>query len=269
MKNTKIVRAINYVLRFFKESYRTLIWKQTVDYKKIKELKNKHKDKPCVIIGNGPSLNKMDLNEFKNYITIACNSFYLKHNDLDFVPNYFTVEDPLPAEDNQNEISSLANTTKIIPSDLKKFIKRDENTIYANFLRSYMRPNNTKFPLFSEKFDEKSYWGGTVLFFNLQLAHYLGCNPIYLVGVDLTYTIPDSIIKSGNVLTSTEDDPNHFNKDYFGKGKRWHLPEVDRMQQAFSKAYHALKASKVDLYNATVGGNLQEIPRKEIEGNLY
>jgi len=265
MKQTLLYRATNYALRFIKEKYRTLTWKQTDDYTKIQTLKEKHKGKPCIVIGNGPSLNKMDLNKFKDYITIASNSFYLKHPDLNFTPNYFTVEDPLPAEDNQKEISALKNTIKIIPSDLKKFITRDDNTIYMNFLRSYMRPNNPNFPLFSEEFDEKSYWGGTVLFFNLQLAHYLGCNPIYLVGVDLTYTIPDSIIRNGNVLTSTEDDPNHFNKDYFGKGKRWHLPEVDRMQIAFTKAYQVLKKCNVNLYNATIGGNLKEIPRKNLD----
>lgn len=265
MKHTTLYRGANYALRFINEKYRTFIWKNTIDYKKTQALRQKHKGKPCIVIGNGPSLNKMDLNKYKDYITIATNSFYLKHPELNFIPDYYTVEDPLPAEDNQKEISALKDTIKIIPADLKKFISRDDNTIYMNFLRSYMRPSNSKFPLFSKEFDEKSYYGGTVLYFNLQLAHFLGCNPIYLIGVDLTYTIPEGTILKGNVLTSTEDDPNHFNKDYFGKGKRWHLPAVDRMQIAFTKAYNELKKNNVKLFNATVGGNLQGIPRKKIE----
>ena len=165
MKQTLLYRATNYALRFIKEKYRTLTWKQTDDYTKIQTLKEKHKGKPCIVIGNGPSLNKMDLNKFKDYITIASNSFYLKHPGLNFTPNYFTVEDPLPAEDNQKEISALKNTIKIIPSDLKKFITRDDNTIYMNFLRSYMRPNNPNFH-YSLKNLTKNHIGEGLFYFS-------------------------------------------------------------------------------------------------------
>ena len=44
-----------------------------------------------------------------------------------------------------------------------------------------------KFPLYSHDFLNESFWGGTVMYLNIQLAEYLGCNPIYLVGVDLSY----------------------------------------------------------------------------------
>ena len=93
-----------------------------------------------------------------------------------------------------------------------------------------------KFPLYSHDFLNESFWGGTVMYLNIQLAEYLGCNPIYLVGVDLSYQVSNSAIRNGAVLTSTEDDENHFDPRYFGKGKRWHLPETDRMQHAFDTA---------------------------------
>lgn len=263
---TLLFRASRYVVRYVFEVFRTALWSEknpiyAKDIKKLRALRNKHKDKPCFIIGNGPSLNEMDLNLMSGAVTIACNSFYLKHIELTFVPTYYTVEDPLPAEDNRNEISGLKGTTKIIPWDLKHLIKRDENTIYCNFLRSYMRPGNPDFPCFSFDFLNRVYWGGTVTYFNIQLAAYLGCSPIYLLGVDLSYSLPSSLLHSGAVLTSTEDDPNHFDPNYFGKGKRWHLPEVERMQKSFEKAYLKLNARGVSLLNAGVGGNLKVIPR--------
>jgi hypothetical protein len=100
------------------------------------------------------------------------------------------------------------------------------------------------------------------MYFNLQLAAHLGCNPIYLIGVDLSYKIPADITKNGAVLLSNSDDENHFDPRYFGKGKRWHLPETDRMQKCFTKAFFELKERGFELYNAGIESNLKVIPKK-------
>lgn len=262
-------RAVRYFLRKLSEKHISKKWHSNHEFfknnkSKLLSLKDKHKNQPCVLIGGGPSINKMNLNEFKDMVTIACNGFYLKHAELDYIPTYYTVEDPLPARDNQKELGALQGTTKIIPYDLRKIIQPDENTIYINFLRSYMRPSNARFPLFSSDFVNKSYWGGTVMYMNIQLAHYLGCNPIYLIGVDLSYNVPKSVLKNGAVLTSTEDDENHFDPRYFGKGKKWHLPETERMQQSFTKAYDELQKEGVELINAGVDSKLKVVPRKKL-----
>ena len=76
--------------------------------------------------------------------------------------------------------------------------------------------------------------------------------------------MPDSVIQKGAVLMSTEDDANHFDPKYFGAGKRWHLPETERMQLAFDAALAELKNVDIELFNSTVGGNLQNVPRKEL-----
>ena len=262
-------RALRYFVRKFKEKRVDKLWysddgffKQNLE--KLRKLKDKHKNEPCVIIGGGPSINKMPLNDYKNMVTIACNAFYLKLDELDYMPTYYTVEDPLPAMDNKKEIMALKGTTKIIPYDLKDIIEPDEDTIYINFKRSYMRPSNPNFPLFTNDFEKEVYWGGTVLYMNIQLAKYLGCNPIYLIGVDLSYKVPKSVKKYGAVLTSTEDDENHFDPRYFGKGKRWHLPETERMQRAFTKAYYELKKEGIELINAGVDSNLKVVPKGKI-----
>ncbi len=270
IKGTMPYRAVRYFLRKLRELSIDSKWdSEDVFFKqnrqKLLSLKDKHKGKPCVIIGGGPSINKMPLNDYKYMVTIACNGFYLKHEELDYIPTYYTVEDPLPANDNKNEIMALKGTTKIIPYDLKDVIEPDENTVYINFKRSYMRPSNANFPLFSSDFEDKSYWGGTVMYMNIQLAHYLGCNPIYIIGVDLSYNVPKTVKQNGAVLESTEDDENHFDPRYFGKGKKWHLPETERMQQAFTKAYEELKKEGIELINAGVDSKLLVVPRGEIK----
>ena len=266
MKSTLIYRGIRYYIRKVKEfvvtCFFSVFYKE--DYDKLLSLKNKHKGEPCILIGGGPSLNKMNLESFKDYVTIANNGFFFFFFFLSWSPTYYTVEDPLPAEDNKFEINNLKNTTKIIPYDLKKYIKKDQNTIYTNFRRSYLRPTRKNFPKFSYDFNDMSYWGGTVMYFNIQLAAYLGCNPIYLVGVDLSYSVPESVIKNGAVLKSTEEDTNHFDPRYFGKGKRWHLPEVARMQHCFTKAYKELDKKGIKLINAGVDSKLKIIPKESI-----
>lgn len=269
IKGTLIYRGIRYFLRRVKENRVSNLWNSNNPFfkenkEKLLSLKDKHKGEPAVLFGGGPSINKMNLEDYKDMVTIACNGFYLKHEDISYIPNYYTVEDPLPANDNKEEITSLKNTTKIIPYDLKDVITPDENTVYINFKRSYMRPGNENFPLFSNNFENESYWGGTVMYMNIQLAKYLGCNPIYLIGVDLSYKVPNSVKKHGAVLTSTEDDENHFDPRYFGKGKKWHLPETERMQQAFTKAYYELKKEGVELINAGVDSKLKVIPKSKV-----
>lgn len=267
IKGTFFYRGLRYAYRIIKEKRRSSNWKSEPykgNYEKLLALKGKHEGQPAVLIGGGPSINKMDLNQFKDMVTIACNGFYLKHDAIDFIPTYYTVEDPLPAEDNSKEISALKGTTKIVPWDLKHFVKPDNETVYINFLRSYMRPSNSDFPLFSNDFENKSYWGGTVMYLNIQLAKFLGCNPIYIIGVDLTYNIPESVEKTGAILTSTEDDENHFDPRYFGVGKKWHVPETARMQKSFTKAFKELKKEKIDLINAGVNSKLQEIPKTRL-----
>lgn len=267
---TYTYRIPRYFLRKTKEAVRSYLWKKNIgsEYKKNKfalsKLKDKHKGQPCILIGGGPSINKMDLNSFSKYITIACNGFYLKHEDISYTPTYYTVEDPLPAEDNRQQINDIMGSTRIIPYDLKKTIDAPDDTIYVNFRRSAINSKSTKFPLYSHDFLNESFWGGTVMYFNIQFAEYLGCNPIYLVGVDLSYKVSNSAIRNGAVLTSTEDDENHFDPRYFGKGKRWHLPETDRMQHAFDTANKELAKRGIDLINAGVDSMLENIPKQKL-----
>lgn len=262
---------IRYRLGFFKkkilEFSHNIEWKLMlsneirVSKKRLKDLRMKNAGKRCFVVGNGPSLNKMDLDLMKDEVVIVSNSFYLKFDDLGFTPTYLTVEDRLVAEDNQSEFSQLKGITKVFPYDLSSILKHDDNTIYTNLKRAEVHHTSPEFPPFSLDCTDKMYWGGTVAYMSIQLAAHLGFTEIYLIGIDLTYSIPKDTIQKGSVLTSQSDDPNHFDSRYFGAGKRWHLPEVERMQVSFDKASTELEKKGIKIFNATVGGNLKNIER--------
>ena len=88
-----------------------------------------------------------------------------------------------------------------------------------------------------------------------------------MIGFDHNYIIPESAKvynkrSSGFDIISTEDDPNHFDKSYFGKGYRWHDPNVERMEVGFKKAKEHIEANGRKVFNATAGGNLHVFERK-------
>lgn len=228
---------------------------------KLMSLKNKYAGRRAIIIGNGPSLNKIDLDLLKDEITIASNCIFLKFDDTKFRPTFYTVEDRLVAEDRASSIMKLDGMIKIIPYDLKKFIKSDSNSIYINFVRHYKN-----FPRFTSNFESIVYWGGTVSYLNMQLAYYIGISEIYLIGFDHDYKKPSHLDEQqGTVITSHSKDKNHFNENYFGPGFRWHDPMVNRMEQSYivSKKFFDLNDTKI--YNATVGGALEVFPRIEFD----
>jgi len=221
---------------------------------KLAELNGKFAGRRCFVMGNGPSLLKCDLTLLKNEVTIGSNAQYLSWETMGFIPTFLTVEDRLVAEDRASDLCALQEPTKIFPKYLLYCLRSSVNTIFINFAVDYQ-----PFPQFSSDFEEIVYWGGTVSMLNLQLAYYLGCSEIYLIGFDHHYKVPDRI--ENHVITSSGDDVNHIHPNYFGKGFRWHDPNLPRMEQAYSEARRFLDAREIVIRNATVGGNLDVFDR--------
>ena len=67
------------------------------------------------------------------------------------------------------------------------------------------------------------------------------------------------------VLTSLGNDANHFHPDYFGKGYRWHKPRMEPLAACYRKALEVYQAHDRELFNATAGGALTELPRVDFE----
>ena len=226
-----------------------------LDKKKINSLKKTKKNyDECFIIGGGPSIKNQNLNILEDKFSIVHNAFYLLKDTYTFKPSLYVIEDPLPAEDNSTELNKIKDIDIIIPLKLKKYIKNRENVTYINFDYTYIdsrettKDNNLEFK-FSDDLSRKGFWGGTVVYFSLQIAYFLGFKKIYLFGVDLSYKIPESAKINGSIITSTDSDDNHLHKDWFGKGKRWHFPRQDRMQVAIESAVDFLSKKGVKVYN--------------------
>lgn len=224
---------------------------------KMEDFKDIHKGEPCWIVGNGPSLNTMDLSVLQGRVTIGMNCIYLGFEHFGFVPTYYTVEDNFVAEDNAETINALTGMTKFIPEDLTYCLDINDDCCPVNFQRHY-KP----YPQFSDDCAEVVWWGSTVTYLSMQLAFYMGCEPINLIGVDFDYKVPDWA-ENQEEITSRTDDVNHFHPAYFGEGKRWHHPRLDRVLPSYVKAREFFDEQGREIYNATAGGKLETFLRRD------
>jgi|TARA_B100001093_G_scaffold10343_1_gene9670 hypothetical protein len=221
----------------------------------LKKLKNKYKNKRCFIVGNGPSLNKTDLKKLKHEFTFGFNSIFLHKN---FFPNFYIVEDKWVIKDNLEKIKKIKTKYKFIPAHYEKNFDKRDNCIHYPMDLTFYRTGNCNF---SNDITDRVFSGQSVTYHAIQFAYYMGFNPIYLVGVDFSYIKPKTIIQSGVTWLSTGDDPNHFDKNYFGKGKTFHDPQLDKVKKNYELAHNFLKDKNKKIYNATIGSKLKVFPK--------
>ena len=101
--------------------------------------------------------------------------------------------------------------------------------------------------------------GGTVAYVGLQILLYLGFDEVYIIGMDMDYKIHEtaSVLNGIEIQSNDDDDPNHFDPRYFGKGKKYHQPVksvMDHMLESLKLANDKFLQSNTKLFNATLGG---------------
>jgi hypothetical protein len=234
------------------------------DSEEISKLKDKFKGERCFVVGNGPSLNKIDLSFLKDEYSFAVNGIFYKTREMGYRPYFYVVEDRHVMADNIEEINKYDCPYKFFPSSYKKQVTNFKNTLFFNMDVGFYVEKSKHFEKsrFSKDCSEVVYCGQSVTFINLQLAYYLGFSEVYLIGMDFSYAIPDSVkLHKGAVIESTEDDVNHFHPDYFGKGKKWHDPKLHNVLQSYKLHKKMFEADGRKIMNATVGGKLEEFER--------
>ena len=105
--------------------------------------------------------------------------------------------------------------------------------------------------------------GRTVTLFNIQLATFLGLNPIFLLGIDHNYFGADA---RPGVITSSAG--SHFHPDYRAPGETVFGANIPAMTLAYAEASTWAEKHGVSIMNASRVTALQVFPRIEFEEAL-
>ena len=245
-----------------------------VQFRRWAQLKGRYKGKRIFLIANGPSLNITPLYLLKNEYTIVFNRFILMLERLNYIPNFYMIADGLVASNIQDDIAYFIDKSEMtfVPDkprgdmvDFRKFIPDSEKVMY----------------MFDEPIKFSNYlpfvgFGNTVIYMAFQVLKYLGFSEIVVVGNDMNYVIHDTVdllkeeCTNDKVMQSIkskyDDDPNHFDLRYFGKGKEYHQPNQTLLQHIFAnldRVATEYKKGSVKVINAGYNSKVQSFEKQD------
>jgi 6-hydroxymethylpterin diphosphokinase MptE-like len=219
---------------------------------RLQRLRDRHRNRRCFIIGNGPSLRDMDLSPLRDEITFGLNRVYLLFEKLGFDTTFLVSVNRLVVEQSGQEIMAAPVEEVFLAWSARDLVRSAENGERPILVRSHLRPG------FSSDASKGIWEGATVTYVAMQLAYHMGIRDVILIGVDHSFATKGP---PHQVVTSSAQDPNHFDPNYFGPGYRWQLPDLETSEFAYRLARHAFERDGRAIRDATVGGKLTVFPR--------
>lgn len=225
-----------------------------ISRRQLERFKDLHRGQRCFILGNGPSLRQTDLRRLRGEVTFGMNRIYLLFPQLGFSTTYFVSVNTLVIEQCAQDIRQLS-MPKFITWRGRQWLRDDPGAIFLD-------TDYTGRPAFATDLRGRVFEGSTVTYVALQIAYYMGFEEVILVGVDHSFATKGP---ANETVVSEGDDPNHFAPNYFGKGFRWQLPDLEASEQAYRMARQAFEADGRRVLDATIGGKLTVFPKVDYE----
>jgi len=215
------------------------------------------------LIGNGPSLNYIDLPKLRNHRTISFNRAFIAYGDWGFFPTFYMIIDMRVLR------SEISNVNALIKSRvINQLFIRDENLVepaspdWRSADHIAYSDNVTMFRTKSGpgigKTWQDLFYCGDVGACAIQIVRLKGFDRVILLGVDQNWseTVPD-VDKNGDLWTSKEDsDPNHFRPDYYGKGTQYSNPYGESHFQSWLKVIAQAQQTGPEIISASPNSRL-------------
>ena len=231
-------------------------------YSRVKALKDIHKGEKMFIVATGPSLTAEDLGKLKGHLSIGVNSIVLSYDHTDWRPTYYIAVDAaiVPCmKAVKGESYDLWRNMDIDPGHVivahyfgNEFDLPDE-TVLIPCMLSYAKNDGTGNIKFSGDCFRHVYQIFTVMYSALQMAVYMGCSEIYLLGADCSYT-----------GTAEKDHAFNYNSDTKFSARQGSEPLI----ASYKAAKKYADAHGVKIFNSTRGGKLEVFPRVPLEEAL-
>jgi hypothetical protein len=219
--------------------------------RRLLEFHNRFQGQRCVIIGNGPSLQRTDLTRLKNEYTFGLNRIYLNFAEMGYATSFFVSINDLVIEQTAAEIEQL-NIPKFISWRARRWLRPSDDLFFLHTTYTGRK--------FAKDARGRLWEGATVTYVALQLAYYFDFSTVVLIGVDHSFSAKG---RPNETVVSQGDDPDHFHPKYFGKGFRWQLPDLDTSEVGYRMARQAFEADGRQVLDATIGGKLTIFPKAD------
>jgi hypothetical protein len=213
--------------------------------------KNLHKGERCFLVGNGPSLSKLDLTKLEGELAFTVNRGYLAASvGLPKTP-YYLITDPLTyapyaAEVRQADVGMRFYRADVC--DLPEY--RDALDREPAIRVPFHRAPTMDHGYFAEDATTGVFRGFTVLLDAAQLAFMMGCCEVYVIGCDLDYHQADTHVYGTGPIEQ----------------QRLTVMPIPKVLKAMSVAARSFESRGRVLANAGVGGRLDTIPRVDYSG---
>lgn len=250
-------KQIIFATRPLRYALDTLTYRLFADAEPVRSLKDRHRGKPMLIVGNGPSLNNTPLDEFAHIPSIGMNKIDLIYKRTLWRPELVVCINNLVAR--QNQAAFLENSIPVYLAWKSRWFIESGNRKRFNFYDTNL--SNA----FSTNPERGLGSSATVTYIALQIAYWMGANPAILFGVDhsFNFTGPESTYQKRE-----GPDTNHFDPNYFQAGSYWGTPDLTQSEIDYTLARKAFEADGRKVYDATVGGKLNVFEIISIERAL-
>jgi len=218
---------------------------------------NEHINQRCVIMGNGPSLNTMDLSFLKYEVVFGTNKIFLGFEKFNFTPTYYVCINKHLFNDNKREILPIPCKKFLSAGCLEFTEEADANITYMDSLADFS---------FSPNINKGIYEGWTVTYACLQIAYHMGFSEVYLIGVDHNYVMDG---EPNQIVVAHGEDVNHFDGNYFSEGTAWFLPDLERSAYCYKLADLYYRFHNRMIYDCTENGRLNVFEKRNYREVFY
>ena len=190
----------------------------------MEQFHNTHKDERAFIVCNGPSINNIDVSLLNNDAVFIMNRGHL-------LEEKGLVTDALIANQFYDEFRELGCKRKF-----SNRLDKGKDITYISV--------GTRETIFQTDITKKIKSFNSVTVVALSIAYYMGCNPVYIVGMDhsldLNLSKKEEESRRERYVTAGKDI-NHFNEKYFPKGTSYNLQNLDHVALGYKLASEAYK----------------------------
>ena len=202
---------------------------------------NLHKGEACVLVCNGPSLNRMELGFLRGRTVIGLNKIHLGLDRFGFQPDYLVAVNPRVVEQAARAIAALP-AVKFIGERAAPHLPEAEDVFHVPILYPPV--------MFSLDICVGLNEGCTVTYAALQVAFYMGFSEVVIIGMDHRFVYEGD---PHEPRLMEGPDPNHFSPDYF-RGEIWDNPDLDSSEAFYAVARQIYESQGRRILDGTLDG---------------